>query len=336
MEIEIMSIEKLKVDKGNIRTKIDPKEISRLADNIKEVGILEPLKIDHDNVITNGHRRYFAAKSIGLKDLPVIRKETSAKQKKIEQISHDFMNLPLSPYEKAKAIYDLKNLGLTKKEICKKFSLTPTWVEDIFLVLSDKNSVELAKSGKVDFFKISESVKGLDKKDAEKMLDAVKKNPDLTVHKDIRPMREVMKNKEINDEVKDAVLGGNVSVEDAIKLKGLNQEKQKVGVAAIKKMTEQIKTVPKILEEGEVKTERDDKKLLVNQFVERLKDEILSTRSKMFSIEGVLDQIEEEKLDNKYFNAQMKSSLRETLLEFKKNIPPVLKRIENTINKWGK
>ena len=179
MKIEMMEISKLHIDKKNIRMKIDQNEIKRLAESIKEVGILDPIKIDQNNTIIDGNRRYLAAKMAGLKELPVIRRESNEMQKKIEQITHDVLNLPLTPYEKAKAIYNLKDLGLTKKEICKKFSLTSSWVDDVFLILSDKKSEEIARSGEVDFFKISEAIKGLEKKDADKLLNAVRENPNL-------------------------------------------------------------------------------------------------------------------------------------------------------------
>lgn len=335
MKIEHISINKLHLDKENIRTKVDQNEIKRLTESLKEVGVLDPIKIDQNNVIIDGNRRYLAAKMAGLKELPVIRRESNKTQKKIEQITHDVLNLPLTPYEKAKAIYNLRDLGLTKKEICKKFSLTPSWVEDVFLILSDKKSEEIAKSGEVDFFKISEAVKGLEKKDADKLLNAVRKNPDLTVHKDIRPMRDVLKNKEISEDVKDSVLTGDITVEQAMRLKGLNKEKQDVGVHAIKKMKKHIDTIPRILEKGEVKTTTDQKKISAQQLVEKLQDVILRTGSEMSTIESALEQIEEDKLDQ-YFNNNMKQALAECLSELKDSIFPTMKRIESSINKWRK
>ena len=89
MKIEHIKINKIRMDKKNIRVKIDLNEIKRLAENIKEVGIFDPIKIDQDNVIIDGNRRYLAAKKVGLKELPVIRRKSDEKKKKIEQITFE-------------------------------------------------------------------------------------------------------------------------------------------------------------------------------------------------------------------------------------------------------
>ena len=120
-----------------------------------------------------------------------------------------------------------------------------------------------------------------------------------------------------------------------MRLKGINKENQDVWVHAIKQMKKHINTIPRILEKGEVKTTLDQKKISAQEFVEKLQDEILRTGSQMSTVEGVLEQIEEDKLDQ-YFNDKMKRALTECLSELKDRIYPTMKRIEISINKWRK
>lgn len=330
MEIEQIDINKLHIDKKNVRLKIDQNEVNRLADNIREVGILDPIKIDQNNTIIDGNRRYLAAKKVGLKYLPVIRRELNERQKKIEQITHDIMNLPLTPYEKAKAIYDLKNLGLTQNEICKKFGLTSSWVDDIFLVLSDKKAEEIAKSGEVDFFKISESIKGLETKDADRLLSAVRKNPDLTVHKHIRPMRNVMKNKQISEKVKAAMLEGDIEVSEAEKMEDLDEEKQETGVEIVKKLKKNIKYVPSALKKGEVKITKvpeNKKKITASQFLDKLKIELLGCVQLMLRVQFILKEMREQDL-YQYLSSSQINDAKSVIKELKKSIEPLSSEVD--------
>lgn len=330
MEIEQIDINKLHIDKKNVRLKIDQNEVNRLADNIKEVGILDPIKIDQNNTIIDGNRRYLAAKKVGLKYLPVIRRESNERQKKIEQITHDIMNLPLTPYEKAKAIYDLKNLGLTQNEICKKFGLTSSWVDDIFLVLSDKKTEEIAKSGEVDFFKISESIKGLGKKDAEKLLNAVRKNPDLTVHKHIRPMRNILKNKEISERVKEAMLEGDIEITEAEKMEDLDEEKQETGVDIVKKLKQNIKYVPSALKRGDIKITRvpeNRKNITASQLLDKLKTELIGCVQLMLRVQFILKVMREQEL-YKHLSHSQSNDAKSVIKELKKSIEPLNTEID--------
>lgn len=48
------------------------KSIKHLEKSIKEYGFTVPITVDEDYVIVTGHSRYFAAKNIGLEEVPVI------------------------------------------------------------------------------------------------------------------------------------------------------------------------------------------------------------------------------------------------------------------------
>lgn len=49
--------------------------VDTVAKSIKEFGFTNPIVVDSDNVVINGHTRLLAAEKLGLEKVPVIRKE---------------------------------------------------------------------------------------------------------------------------------------------------------------------------------------------------------------------------------------------------------------------
>jgi ParB/RepB/Spo0J family partition protein len=87
-----------------------------LAESIKKHGILTPLLVTMDNVIISGHRRWNAARDLGLAEVPVITSDLTdemdieeavlvsnkQRQKTNEQIAREFQELKKIEEEKAK------------------------------------------------------------------------------------------------------------------------------------------------------------------------------------------------------------------------------------------
>jgi ParB-like chromosome segregation protein Spo0J len=71
-EIELVDIESLKPDPGNARTH-PKKQIEQLAKSMKAFGFMNPVLVDKDNQVIAGHGRLLAAKSMQMKQVPVIR-----------------------------------------------------------------------------------------------------------------------------------------------------------------------------------------------------------------------------------------------------------------------
>jgi ParB family chromosome partitioning protein len=65
---------------------IDLGDVSELVESIREFGILEPLVVSPDKggyIVVCGHRRVAAAKKAGLKECPVVVRETDAKGREL-------------------------------------------------------------------------------------------------------------------------------------------------------------------------------------------------------------------------------------------------------------
>src|SRR4051812_46425348 len=66
-----MSIEKIKPKRRKARTH-SGKQIRQIADSVTTFGFVNPILIDEEGSIIAGEGRYAAAKSLGLKEVPVI------------------------------------------------------------------------------------------------------------------------------------------------------------------------------------------------------------------------------------------------------------------------
>ena len=69
-----IAIEALTPYERNARTHSD-EQVEKIAKSIREFGFLNPVLIDHKNMIVAGHGRVMAAKKLGLKEVPCVRIE---------------------------------------------------------------------------------------------------------------------------------------------------------------------------------------------------------------------------------------------------------------------
>lgn len=96
-----------------------------------------------------------------------------------------------------------------------------------------------------------------------------------------------------------------------------------------------MEDIPRLVEKGKIKpkTKEEQKRITAQEFVERLEQEILDTSSQMITIEGVLEQIEDQKLEQ-YFTPKMLEALTLSLKELSENVTPAVNKIKSTIEKW--
>lgn len=121
------------------RGSILPRDIEDLVSSIKEHGVLEPLIIAETPAgyqIIAGERRWRAAKSLGIKTLPVIIKQTTPRGMLEMAIVENVQRTDLNPIERAKAFDRLMNeFNLTNAEIAKRVSKSPSYVSNSLKLL---------------------------------------------------------------------------------------------------------------------------------------------------------------------------------------------------------
>ena len=93
MKIELINIDEIKVYENN--AKLHPAEqIEQIKKSIQEFGNNDPIAIDENNVIIEGHGRYIALQELGFKEVEVIRlNHLSEEQKKAYMLVHNKLTM---------------------------------------------------------------------------------------------------------------------------------------------------------------------------------------------------------------------------------------------------
>ena len=110
LQIEYRDIETLIPYARNARTHSD-EQVAQIASSIKEFGFNDPIAVDGDNGIIEGHGRVLAARKLELKVVPVIElKHLTDNQKRAYMLAHNKIALNAS-WEKELLDLELDDLN---------------------------------------------------------------------------------------------------------------------------------------------------------------------------------------------------------------------------------
>lgn len=88
-ELEVVKIEDIKLYEKNAKNHPEW-QIEQIKNSIKEFGYNDPIAIDENNIIVEGHGRYIALKGLGYKEIEVLKlSHMSDEQKKAYIIAHN-------------------------------------------------------------------------------------------------------------------------------------------------------------------------------------------------------------------------------------------------------
>lgn len=122
--INTIDLNLIKPNKKQPREYFDEKKISQLAESIKEHGIIQPLVLKKDGevyTIIAGERRWRAAKSIGLSEVPAVIIDATEKDLLEISLIENIQREDLNPIEEAKAYKRLlDDFNLTQEELAKR------------------------------------------------------------------------------------------------------------------------------------------------------------------------------------------------------------------------
>ena len=108
-----LSLSKIRAAKKQPRQRVSDKELEELIQSIKEKGFIQPIVVRSiaggEYEVVAGERRYQAAKSLGLKEIPTIIKEIDEKEAFIIAIVENLQRQDLNPIEEAQAFRRLIN-----------------------------------------------------------------------------------------------------------------------------------------------------------------------------------------------------------------------------------
>ena len=111
LEVEYISIDDIKTYENN--AKLHPAEqIEQIKKSIQEFGFNDPIAIDENNVIIEGHGRYIACNELGIKEVPIIRLEgLDEEHKKAYMLVHNKLTMN-SDFDIELLSYELDDISI--------------------------------------------------------------------------------------------------------------------------------------------------------------------------------------------------------------------------------
>ena len=110
--------------------------VDKVASSIAEFGFKNPIIIDKNNVVINGHTRLLASKKLGLKEVPVVIKELTDAQVAEIALVENLQRENLNPVEEAKGYKALIELyDLTQEEAASKVGKSREAISNIMRIL---------------------------------------------------------------------------------------------------------------------------------------------------------------------------------------------------------
>ncbi len=136
----LIPIEQIKINRAQPRKIFKEKEITELANSIRENGIIQPLILRKDEdglLLIAGERRLRAAKLAGLERVPAVMKKATARETLIMGIIENVQRENLNCVEEALAYYQLmQDYELTQEEVAKKIGKERSSIANLLRLLS--------------------------------------------------------------------------------------------------------------------------------------------------------------------------------------------------------
>jgi len=150
--VNLISINLIKPNYNQPRKNFDDEKIIMLAQSIKQHGIIQPLilkKVDDFYIIVAGERRWKAAKSIGMKELPAVIMELSDKDLLEVSLIENIQREDLNPIEEGLAYKKLlEDFNITQEELGKRIGKSRTVITNSIRLLNlDKRVQEYLIDG---------------------------------------------------------------------------------------------------------------------------------------------------------------------------------------------
>lgn len=149
-----IKIDQIKVNEDNARKTFNQESIDSLGESIKLYGVLQPLVLikreDHYEIVA-GERRFRAAKSVGLKEVPSIIKDLSKKDKDMVSMVENIQREDLNPYEEAQAYTNImKDYKMTQAELSELLGKSRTYIANMVRLLKlDDFTIKELENGNI-------------------------------------------------------------------------------------------------------------------------------------------------------------------------------------------
>jgi len=148
MKFKTVDIDILSPNPFQPREHFDKESLTELANSLKSRGQIQPVVVREQGSryqIIAGERRWRAAKIAGLREIPVLVKDTAEENVLLESLIENLHRLNLTSVERENAVYRLWKTGKWKNhaELGRELGKSPTWVS------SNVNSAIIRKKEKI-------------------------------------------------------------------------------------------------------------------------------------------------------------------------------------------
>ncbi|WP_196001793.1 ParB/RepB/Spo0J family partition protein [Clostridium sp. 1001271B_151109_B4] len=142
----LIDINLIKNNDSQPRKRFDDERIMELAESIKSNGIVQPLILKKDNseyVIVAGERRWRAAKSIGIKEVPAVVMDLTEKQVLEISLIENIQREDLNSIEEATAYKRLiSDFSLTQEQLSKRIGKSRVAITNTLRLLNLSDDVQ--------------------------------------------------------------------------------------------------------------------------------------------------------------------------------------------------
>jgi len=239
-------ISEIKPDPNQPRKTFDEDKLKFLAESILSNGLLKPIEIDENYIITDGERRWRAHKIANLKkiDCIIVKLKGDKKIKLKRQLISDLLDDKIPTEESYEAIVKLWKMekdakaSLEMQDFCKEIGINRTTLQRALNYIKDKQADPEAVEG----FSAGawREVRNLPKEDREEIREELAKD----IKEKIEPVAKIIEQKK----------------------KEIKEKKEK------KKLEEELEETRKELSKKEIKITTDRERLF------RMRDEIIETQ----------------------------------------------------------
>jgi len=153
-KVQVLSIDKIYPNPNQPRKRFDEGRMEELANSIRVHGIIQPIIVTEDakgHMIIAGERRWRAAKSIGLKEMPCIVKHYNEKQLLEVSLIENLQRQDLNVIEEAKAYHYLINqYNITQEQLSEALGKSRSYLANILRLLRlDKRVIDFIIEGEI-------------------------------------------------------------------------------------------------------------------------------------------------------------------------------------------
>ena len=216
-EVCIVNINLIKANNLQPRKSFDEEKILQLAESIKEHGIIQPIVLKKENevyIIVAGERRWRAAKTIGLKEIPAIIMDLTDKQVLEISLIENIQREDLNPIEEAIAYKRLiEEFSLTQEILALKVGKSRTAITNTLRLLNLDSRVQdylvdaviteghgralLSVFDKEVQYKLAQTIidEGLSVREIERLIKNLDKNRTINKKIGLNPFYSDIKNK---------------------------------------------------------------------------------------------------------------------------------------------